>query len=303
LFRLAHISDPHLTPPPEAARPFRAPLGEVLSKQTLSRLAWRRKQHEHDPTVLAAIAADIAAHAPDHIAVTGDLTNFSTEAEFDRARVWLAGLGPERSVTVSPGNHDALVIQGLSQRFATLAPWFGDGLEPAFPHVRRRGPVAIVNLCSAFPTPPMLAAGLLGPRQIATLAQVLDDLGQEGLFRVVLLHHPPRARVVATRKALQDGAELRAVLREHGAELVLHGHGHEAAFGAVAGPLGPIPVLGVPSASMPLGAGHAPARWHGIEIGEDRSITVVARGLDRATTGIGEVGRYVLPALSADTAA
>lgn len=302
MFRLAHFSDPHLSPPPGAARAFAAPLAEVFSKRTLSRLAWRRKQRQHDPAVLAALAADIKAYDPDHIALTGDLTNFSARTEIEAACGWLPTLGAAACVTVSPGNHDALVMEGLAQRFAMLAPWFGDGAEPAFPHVRRRGEVAIVNLCTAFPTAPLLASGLLGGAQLAALAQILADLQREGLFRIVLLHHPPLAGVVSRRKALQDSDALRTVLLGQGAELVLHGHGHETVFGAAPGPAGPIPVLGVASASMPLGQHHAPARWNAIEIAKDRSVTVIARGLG-PTGDFAELGRFVLPPISADNAA
>src|SRR5690349_23863553 len=46
-FRLAHLSDPHLTPPP---LPFR--WGDLASKRALSRFAWRRKHHRHSAAVL-----------------------------------------------------------------------------------------------------------------------------------------------------------------------------------------------------------------------------------------------------------
>ncbi len=292
MFRLAHLSDPHL-PSPAGLGPLR----DLASKRTLSRLAWRRKQHEHGPAVLAAITADIAAYAPDHVAVTGDLTNFSTPGEFAAAATWLSTLGAPAAVTVSPGNHDALVADGHAERFALLAPWLGDGAED-FPFLRRRGGVAIINLCSAVPTPPLFAGGRIGEAQLTRLGGLLDQAGREGLYRVVLLHHPPVEGVVSRRKALADAVELRAVLIRHGAELVLHGHAHEAAFGAA----GDIPVLGVPSASA-KGSGHHPAaRWHAIEI-DAGGATVIARGLDPRSREITEIGRYALPGLSVGAAA
>ncbi|MET0272965.1 MAG: metallophosphoesterase [Phenylobacterium sp.] len=278
MFRLAHLSDPHLPSPLGLG-----PLGELLSKRTLSRLSWRRKHRQHDPAVLAALVADLKAQAPDHVAVTGDLTNFSTPGEFAAARAWLETLGPTTEVTVSPGNHDALVARGHARRFETFHPWFGDESGPDFPQVRRRGPVALVNLCSAIATPPLFASGRLGADQLGRLGQVLDEL--KGLTRIVLVHHPVGAGVVSRRKALSDAPALREVLARHGAELILHGHAHEPVFGAVAG----IPVLGVPSASSPAGFKHAPARWHLIEI-EAGHIQVTARGVT------GELGRYRLSA-------
>lgn len=290
MFRLGHLSDPHLPPPTGAVA-----LRDLVSKRALSAFAWRRKRNQHDPAVLAAILADVEAQALDHLAVTGDLMNFASDAEAAQARDWLASLGEGGHVTLSPGNHDALVKAGHPQRLAALAPWFGDERAEDFPQVRRRGPVAIVNLRTALPTALHLATGELGQAQRARLETALEELGREGLFRVVLLHHPPTEGAVSRRKRLVDAAELRAIIGRTGAELVLHGHAHEALVGKIAGPTGPTPVLGVPSASAAPGHHHAAARWHLLEIETDGAITVIARGLTQGESGVRELGRYRLP--------
>ncbi len=142
--------------------------------------------------------------------------------------------------------------------------------------------MALVNLCSAIPTAPHLATGRLGQDQLTRLDALLGDLAARGLFRVLMLHHPPVDGVVSSRKALEDAAALRALLARRGADLVLHGHKHEPIVSRMAGPDGDIPVLGVPSASA-LGRGkHPPARWHAIEIAREdgrTEIRVAARGL------------------------
>ena len=291
-FRLAHLSDPHLPS-------FGAPGGfrDLVSKRTLSRLAWRRKRAKHEPAVLAALVADIKAWAPDHVAVTGDLTNFSTPEEFARAGAWLSQLGPTTNVTLSPGNHDALVAQGHAERFETLGAWFGDSGDVTFPQVRRRGPVALINLCSATAMPPFLATGRLGPEQLNRLSQVLADLAGADVFRVVLLHHPVAEGIVSRRKALTDAAALREVLQRHGADLVLHGHAHEAVLSAADGPDGPIPMLGASAASATAASVHMAARWHAVTFEPQTGrMGVVARGLDEATGTIRELGRYALSA-------
>lgn len=287
-FRLAHISDLHLPPPPRRGI-------ELEPKRWLSRFAWRRKRRRHSAEVLAALVADLQAQQPDHIAITGDLTNFATPEEFAGARRWLEVLAPADQVTVSPGNHDALAGVGGHERFAEWRPWLGDQAATDFPQVRRRGPAALVNLCSAAPTAPLLAQGVLDPAQLARLPDILRRLGEEGLFRVVLLHHPPAAGAVSRRKALRQAPELAAILRAEGAELVLHGHAHQATLAALPGPRAPIPVLGVPPASGsgdPAEAG----RWHAIEVdraGTDWRVRVVARGLGPAGE-MAELGRYRL---------
>lgn len=243
---------------------------------------------------MATLIADLQAQRPDHIAITGDLTNFATREEFAAARCWLEALAPADQVTVSPGNHDALAGADGPERFAEWRPWLGDEDAASFPQVRLRGQVALVNLCSATPTAVHLAQGVLDPAQLERLPQMLRQLGGEGLFRVVLIHHPPTAGVVSRRKALRQAPELAAILRAEGAELVLHGHAHEASLSTLAGPLGPIPVLGVPPASGVGGHGEA-ARWHEIEItpGDGWQVRVTARGLG-ADGEMAELGRYRL---------
>jgi 3',5'-cyclic AMP phosphodiesterase CpdA len=291
IFRIAHLSDPHL-PPPKGAFGWR----DVVSKRLLSRIAWRRKHQEHRPEILAALVADLKVQAFDHIVVTGDLTNFASAVEIEAARHWLDDLGDASSITVSPGNHDALVGDDDHQRFAPWSAWMGDD-DGDFPRLRIRDGVAIINLCSAIPTAPHLATGRLGAAQLARLDTLLAQ--HRDLIRVVLIHHPPTKGVVAGRKELEDQEGLRAVLARHGADLVLHGHTHEALVGSLPGPDGvAIPVLGVPSASALGQRGHPAARWHALEIVRDEAgvsmIRVIARGIDPETGVVGELGRYVL---------
>ncbi len=286
IVRLAHLSDPHL-PMPDGAYGWR----DLFSKRTLSRIAWRRKHREHDPAVLSALIADVHAAAPDHIAITGDLTNFASPVEVEAARAWLAFVGAPRDVTVSPGNHDALVGVADHARFAPWAPWLGDSGEAAFPQARVRGDGVVINLCSAAPTALHSAGGSLGPVQLERLDALLGE--HAGAFRVVMLHHPPVAGAVVWRKQLTDQEAFRAVLARRGAELVLHGHAHRSLVAAIPGPDGAaIPVLGVPSASARGERRHPAARWHLIEIGTDRSVRVIARGLEDGV--MTELGRYSL---------
>ena len=286
-FRVAHLTDPHLQPPADALT-----RADRFSKRALSAFAWRRKGREHQPQVLKALTDDIRAYRPDHIALTGDLINFAAPAEFEAARAWLQTLGDPRDLTVSPGNHDALVARDAPERFAPWREWLGDGPDPAFPTLRERGPLAVVNLSSAVPTAPWLATGRLGQDQLAALDRLLAALEGRDLFRLLLIHHPPARGVVSKRKSLEDAAELRAILKARGVDLVLHGHGHEPAVSRIDGPAGPIPVLGAPSASASLDGHHTPARWHAIEI-DGSDIRVSARGLS-PSGGFQSLGAYRL---------
>ena len=144
-----------------------------------------------------------------------------------------------------------------------------------------------MNLSSAVPTALHLAQGELGAGQIAAAAALLREAGERGLYRIVLVHHPVAPDVVSGRKELVDADALRAMLADAGAELVLHGHAHEAHLTTVPGPQAPIPVLAVPAASTPTGGRGQPARWNEIEItrdGEAFRTRVTARGITEELT-------------------
>lgn len=246
---LAHLSDIHLPPP----RPY---LGSFCVKRLLGIASWyaaRRRQHLAE--TVAAIVADIQSQAPDHIAVTGDLVNLGLAWEHAAAARWLATLGPPARVTAIPGNHDIYAdmadAQGIGRwrSFATGDEAAASG-EAAFPFVRCLGNVALIGLNSAIPTPPFRANGRLGADQLRRLGEILASLGTANLVRVVLIHHPPLPGQTGALRALQDANDLVEVLSRHGAELVLHGHNHCAMLAFTDGPVRPIPVVGVPSASL-----------------------------------------------------
>lgn len=251
-FTLAHLSDPHLAPLPKPR------LIELAGKRALGYVNWTRNRHKYQRReVLDALVADMKAQAPDHIAVTGDLVNLALEAEFAPARAWLDGVGPPDRVTTIPGNHDAYV-RATSHRFGeTFGPYLaGDDGRIGFPSVRRRGPLALISLSTAVPTLPLMATGTLGHDQLASLEEVLERFAAEDVFRVLLVHHPLKSD--ARQKRMTDAADLLALLKRHGVELILHGHDHIHSTIWIDGPNGNIPALGVPSASA-LAHGRYPA--------------------------------------------
>jgi 3',5'-cyclic AMP phosphodiesterase CpdA len=254
-YALAHLSDPHLPPLP-AAR-----LGDLMGKRALGYLNWTRNRHKYQRRdVLDALVSDMHGQAPDHIAVTGDFVNLALEAEFRPARAWLEAVGSADRVSIVPGNHDAYV-RATRRRFSETFASYLDGDDApdrggTFPFLRRRGPLALIGVSSAVPTPPLMATGWLGRNQLEALDRLLSRLSTERLFRVLLIHHPLRSDSRAKR--LTDSGELRALLKQRGAELILHGHDHIHSTMWIDGPNGAIPAIGVPSASA-LAHGRYPA--------------------------------------------
>jgi 3',5'-cyclic AMP phosphodiesterase CpdA len=242
MFVLAHLSDLHL-----ASRPR---LAELIGKRGLGFINWQRKRkYIHRPEIADAIVRDLKGLAPDHIAMTGDLVNLSLDDEYRRARAWLDALGPPHDVTVVPGNHDVYVRAVVPSPAAYWGDYMrGDDGREGFPFVRRRSDVALIALSTAIPTGPFMATGRLGERQLAELADTLDKT--RGLFRIVMIHHPPLSPAKRYLRRLTDAAGLRRVLAEHGAELLVHGHDHRRALVWLDGPDGSkIPAAGVPSVS------------------------------------------------------
>ena len=159
-------------------------------------------------------------------------------------------------VTAIPGNHDAYV-RSTRHRFAEDFADFlkGDDGAVTFPSLRRRGPLLLIGLSSALPTPPFMATGTLGSGQLEALERLLTTTSAEPAFRVLLVHHPLRS--ASKIKRLTDASDLLALLKRHGVDLVLHGHDHVHSTIRIDGPDRAIPVVGVPSASA-RAHGHYP---------------------------------------------
>jgi len=273
--RLAHCSDLHLLSL-DGAR-----LLDFANKRWIGglNLLTNRGRHYHTEA-FEDMVADFAGAGVDHVLCSGDVTNLAFEQEFryarerfDRIALGTAG------VTVLPGNHDTYVAEGeahftdvFADYFASDAGWAWPGGE-AWPVVRLRGDAAIIGLSTSRKTPWFTAYGVVGDDQLERLAQVLADPRLADRVRIVAVHHPPAGkRAQSWVRGLRDHDKLAAVLAEHGADLVLHGHEHQDLRAELPGPAGPIPVLGVPSGTYEAGRPERTARYRIIEI-EGGSVT------------------------------
>jgi 3',5'-cyclic AMP phosphodiesterase CpdA len=283
MFTLAHLSDPHIGPIPLVS--WRAP----MNKRVVGYVNWRLRRHRiHDMTALERIVADIGALTPDHVAMTGDLGHVGLPQEFEAARDLMSRLGTPDDVSFVPGNHDAYVQGALEECLARFAPYAtGDDGAQTFPYLRVRGPVALIGLSTAVSTPHFFATGTLGQAQTERAEAMLRETARQGLIRIILIHHAPHLGGAKPMRQLTDAARFEAMLARAGAELVLHGHNHRTSLAHRPGPAGPVPILGVPSASGAIDDRHEPAGWFLIRI-EPASvprITVERRRL--ATEGVG----------------
>lgn len=300
---IAHLTDMHLGPIAGFTPRF------WNLKRGLGYLNWvRKRRHDHQRAVLDRIVADLKAQAPDHVAVGGDLCNIGLPQEHIDALAWLEALGPPQRVSVVPGNHDIYCRTGRDPGARRWTAYMASdaqgaafaGPDAAFPFVRVVNGVALVGVNSALPTPPAMAWGRVGSDQLARLAAVLDRLAAAGLFRLVLIHHPPLPAQASSARGLRDAHALQATLQRHGAELVLHGHNHRNMLAWLTCTSGASPVVGAPSASLGRRRGREPlARYNLFRIGAARrAIELVGRGLAEPGGPVVELERRRLVQLS-----
>ncbi|HEV7255097.1 MAG TPA: metallophosphoesterase [Mesorhizobium sp.] len=283
MFRLAHLSDVHLGPLPDVN--YR----KLLSKRAVGYVNWQRNRRRLlQDDVLDRIILDLKAQRPDHVAVTGDLVNLALDQEIALARLWLDELGPPTQVSVVPGNHDAYVPGAFDHACEAWAPYMqGDGQidrprRELFPFLRVRKNVALIGATSARASAPFMATGYYKEGQARRMGELLAETGLRKLFRVVLIHHPPVRGAVPAHKRLMGIGLFQNAVREHGAELVLHGHSHLPSLFSIAGPRGPVPVVGVAAGGQAPGGSKPAAQFNLIEIdgaAPDWRIKLTRRGL------------------------
>lgn len=267
-FTLAHLSDAHL-----AGLRKREILRNFHGKRVFGAVSWfGNRRHHHLLKVANAVRDSIVQASVDHIALTGDLVNIATWNEFPAAANWVSSFGTPDRLSFVPGNHDTYVTVPWKNGLKHLTPWMQPDRHEAnaetiqFPYVRMRRTAALIGLNSGLPQHYFSAGGTVGTKQLRDLKHILAMLGQQGFFRIVMIHHPPLPGLAVPRKALTDAAALKQVLIEEGAELVLHGHNHHFMLNWLETKSGPTPVVGAASASLQGDTFYEPAAWNEFHI-------------------------------------
>lgn len=234
--RFLHCSDVHIT--------------EDYSNIPWQKLGWRRwmalvelkmgraAAFAQAEASLSQIARRAEADRVDHLIVSGDLTAYSLEGEFARARSALGAVADDPlRCTVIPGNHDRYTPGSLATH--RFEKYFGHLLESDLPEYSREGPfpfvrlvgedAAVVGLCSArVPPVPGLSTGIVGRRQLDGLREAIGDPRLAHRAILVVVHHAPlnhRGRKDSLTHGLFDGEALLDALP--GPRFaVLHGHIH-----------------------------------------------------------------------------
>jgi 3',5'-cyclic AMP phosphodiesterase CpdA len=206
-------------------------LGELFLKG-------RYRNFERAPETLRQIMRDAERHQAAHVVVSGDVTAYSLEEEFDGARAALEPWANDKlKCTVIPGNHDTYTPGTMRDR--RFERRFGHLLESDLPEVAREGPfpfvrlldgAAVIGLRSArVPIVPGASFGVIGRRQLDGLDAALHDRRLDGRAVLVVVHHAPLTRSGKPDKPHHGLVDARALFKRLPGPrfAVLHGHIHQ----------------------------------------------------------------------------
>lgn len=248
---VAHITDLHLL-----SLKGVSPLALLNKRLTGAANLLFNRAGQFPLEVAHALIQDVKSQNPDHVVVSGDVSNLSLDPEFALVGEVLGGLDmPPERVTVVPGNHDYYTGSAAKEEAFSkaLGRYLCGDLQPGpghFPQLKlATDGLAVLALSSARVSAPLLAVGTLGTRQLRLAEQLLLHPACEDRFRLVVLHHPLGGPHVSWGKRLTDAAAFKQMLRRVGAELVVHGHLHRFIRNNLPGPLGEIPVQGCASST------------------------------------------------------
>jgi 3',5'-cyclic AMP phosphodiesterase CpdA len=259
--RVLHVSDLHFgryhvcNPPDPTGAAAGIPLLRELLRKDLESEEWKKS--------IWAYQAQDAEPVPLLIAATGDFAQVADPGEFDQAHDFLDVLVQEpilgstidlRDVFVVPGNHDVVFDRSEPEhRFAPYCNFYNklfQSIQPeqralAYPHE-----ASSLSQIHAYPEVGFLIAeinscfyveretidesrGHVDHRTIASLRQKLEEYNDEAKqwIKIALVHHHP----VLLPSFIEPGRDVDSILnaksllrllREHGFQLILHGHKH-----------------------------------------------------------------------------
>ena len=248
MFRLAHISDLHLSPLPKVR------LKELFSKRITGYVNWNRNRKAfHQISVLNTLMSEISNKEINHLAITGDMVNLATNPEIIAARKWLEQHCPIKTTSLVPGNHDAYVPGAFKHAMREWKPWMRGDIDEeknVFPYMQVRGPLAIIGLSTSNATMPFRATGNFSKKQATAAIKLLISAKEQNLFRVILIHHPPYEGATHRMKRMYGTDNFSNMLDQGGAELILHGHTHLNTRFDINSDQGKVPTIGISSATQ-----------------------------------------------------
>lgn len=183
-----------------------------------------------DPAVVEGLLADLVAHAPDLVIISGDLVQRAKRSHFVAARAFLQRL--PFPYLVVPGNHDIPVynlVKRFTDPFRAYKHYISHDLSPF--HVDPE--IAVLGLNTARSVIFDFSQGRINKTQIQRVREVFCDLPPT-VFKILFTHHPflPPPDALGTRLVGRARLALPA-LETCGVDLMLAGHLHRAYNGDI----------------------------------------------------------------------
>ncbi|MGN6486730.1 MAG: metallophosphoesterase family protein [Devosia sp.] len=181
----------------------------------------------HDTRIADALAADVIAAAPDLVVVSGDFTQWGTEAEFRAARAFLDEL--KLPVFAVPGNHD-VPARNLVRRFLDPYGSYRRHIAPALEPLLELDDVVLAGIKTSRRARAELnwAHGSISHGQLRQLQRRLSNSKPDAL-RIVVAHHPlmqPEGEVLKPMRLVRRADVALRTFAALGVRLVLSGHFH-----------------------------------------------------------------------------
>ena len=178
-----------------------------------------------NPAAVAAATTMLNQGGFDLVVVTGDLTRYAEQPEFDAAAAWLATITAPKLVT--PGNHDAPYL-AWAERVFTPFRRYERAIGPAQAQGYHGPGLAVRGLNTARGAQPRLnwSKGQISGRQVSDAVAWFDEAPADSV-RIVALHHPLTEMVGGPMTArVWGGPSAATAFAKAGIDLVLSGHIH-----------------------------------------------------------------------------
>ena len=288
-FVIAHITDPHLSPAPMPG------FSDLRLKRVMGFINWKRgRERLNDMGMLKRLVDDLRAQRPDHVAVTGDLVNIGMPVEFQRAALWMETLGEPSDVSFVPGNHDAYVRASMPIACVDVravgderrrAEEQGDLPVPSRPRRDRDHRLELRRADSALD-----GDGQARQKTDRGFRRTLAPNRRQGPRAGRAHPSPAFGRGTPPLRGLSDAVAFERVVRDFGAEAILHGHIHRQAVRSLPSRAartvgGAVPVLSAPSAAAAASHPRYRAAYHLVRLDRRGRALAGRRARPRALPG------------------
>lgn len=221
---IAHLSDPHLLDHHFAQRSRSDTL-------RLRYLNWGRPMNTAARCERFRAALDFAWSArPDHLVITGDLTEDGHEAQLElAAELLIESPFAPNTVTLVPGNHDIYHRRDAWTRAldGPLRPW---AATSSFHSVIDLRDITLVPVSTVTAQSWLVSYGTFGLDPLRRLVDLADRTSHRGNALVVPQHHTPvplKNLFLQHFDGLRDHAAVISLLRRSPQLSILHGHIHK----------------------------------------------------------------------------